>query len=946
MNCETFLFLLLRSSVLLLCSAVFVGSLLRFTRCRRPGIHRLAWFIVLLQGVLWVHCPVKLAVLHPPQTPLVFQESTAEEPFEISPPLFLPRVEERPVFYEPVVFEAHEEIFHKEPENAAPYESVAVFHAEHVETVPPPEKSVTFSPIMILLTLWIAGFLFLVTLKSLMYYRCLRQIRRAMKPHESDLAAFEQLRAALGVPKRRKIRLLLTEQIGPALARTFGGTAILVPKSLWEEATEEVRAGILRHELSHERHNDIVKTFFAWLLAALQWFNPAAWFALKRFCAAAEWRCDAEAYGNREDALLQFAEAMLMLHKTGDRYIGVLQNFKNKDLLERIRKLSEQQTLGKESTMKHVTLLFCVTLLLALGLIRFELVAKEPAADETAAVTENAEEIETPKNAEEHPQVVGVCVSSNQNNPVGRAHLRIHEILDEPFRCDVDDSLTFEEALSYINKKTDIPLVLDPKSFEPKNNGGKDLVNAPVSLRFPFPMRTRDVLDYVTKQVGMDWAVDNETILILRFDNDSTAVMITKRYCVADLMRVIREPKYDESGLPLPYTPQDVEGGEKAFEPLVCYIKTMVPSEHWESEGQSNIQPYYNNLSLVIRQSEDVHAKISALLKDLRSVQDIQLRFQVEILPLRDKSAKASQSGLILFSGGEAGTVKADVQGDYFVKLSPISAKTVPLVLAEENRPFMFTVPKNGTWSVEGIASRRNGSDIIKATLKIDGKEPETRVFYASALFTRAEERFSPGPTALPVKPREIMRLEYEVADLVTKLTGEVETESLIELITSVTGRDGSWGSERVEITKEGTTLIVAHEPAVHREISDLLKQLRSINNLRIECEISTCTLSPDTNLGTGEWKTVAETLFNGQVREIPTEKDFVNIVRIKPSKKMLLSEDPLTRQQELLATVPKGSSLNLQGVVSADRKHVRLAVAVDGEELTSWSFNAEPIEP
>jgi 5-hydroxyisourate hydrolase-like protein (transthyretin family) len=148
----------------------------------------------------------------------------------------------------------------------------------------------------------------------------------------------------------------------------------------------------------------------AFLITALHWFNPVAWLAFKKFGDAAEWRCDLEAYGGEPDGVAEFAESMLMLYKTSDRYVAFLPAFKSRDLTERIQRLKDYQTGTKESIMKKLLLTTLAALLLCGGGIRISLVASGKGTDaiaetvatnETVATAESPQEEQTPSAEEQ-----------------------------------------------------------------------------------------------------------------------------------------------------------------------------------------------------------------------------------------------------------------------------------------------------------------------------------------------------------------------------------------------------------------------------------------------------------------------------------------------------------------------------------------------------------------
>ncbi len=375
MSAEYLLGSLFRSGIMLAVVAMVVGILLRFSRCRSPRIHRLAWGFVILHGILWIRIPMELAVLKPLEKPVV---KTSSPVLDVEPI----RTVDRPTveFVQPTPLE----IFVPKTESTTK-------HSLTHRALPP----------SVLAAVWSVGFAGIVLVRIFGYVRLLILLRTAT------------------ASEYRGTRLLLTDQIGPAIVRLPPGNTILVPKTFWEEAPDTVREGILKHELSHAEHHDGLKSFVFSTLAAVQWFNPAAWWAIRKFDETAEWRCDYDAYGNEEQSIVRFAESMLLLHQTTDRYVGVVPAFRNRDLAERIRRLSEQQLFPEEKTMKQILIVFLLAVIFCCGIFRIHLVAKTPmrevANPEIAASTPSSLPLEvniihgTVADAEDKP-VAGVKV--------------------------------------------------------------------------------------------------------------------------------------------------------------------------------------------------------------------------------------------------------------------------------------------------------------------------------------------------------------------------------------------------------------------------------------------------------------------------------------------------------------------------------------------------------
>jgi general secretion pathway protein D len=77
------------------------------------------------------------------------------------------------------------------------------------------------------------------------------------------------------------------------------------------------------------------------------------------------------------------------------------------------------------------------------------------------------------------------------------------------------------------------------------------------------------------------------------------------------------------------------------FDSLIELIETTVAPETWESlGGPSNMQPYAQNLSLVISTTSEVHDQIVELLESLRRLQNLQITIEVRFITLSDTFAE------------------------------------------------------------------------------------------------------------------------------------------------------------------------------------------------------------------------------------------------------------------------------------------------------------------
>jgi general secretion pathway protein D len=79
-------------------------------------------------------------------------------------------------------------------------------------------------------------------------------------------------------------------------------------------------------------------------------------------------------------------------------------------------------------------------------------------------------------------------------------------------------------------------------------------------------------------------------------------------------------------------------GGSQAdFQSLIDLIQNTVSPQSWNTVGgQGAIQPFATNLSIVVSQTQEVHEEITDLLEQLRRLQDLQVTIEVRFIRLND----------------------------------------------------------------------------------------------------------------------------------------------------------------------------------------------------------------------------------------------------------------------------------------------------------------------
>jgi beta-lactamase regulating signal transducer with metallopeptidase domain len=161
--------------------------------------------------------------------------------------------------------------------------------------------------------LWICGSAFYLVVTVVRVRRFGRAIGR-FRSLAPDWLADEIAELSGMVGLRRSPRLAVVEVALPPMVWSGWRPTLLLPKTIVESLDPSQRRLLLLHELWHVRRGDHRTRWFAVAVLALYWWNPAAWWAVRRLQNAEEECCDAavlslqpqpEAYG---EALLAVSE--------------------------------------------------------------------------------------------------------------------------------------------------------------------------------------------------------------------------------------------------------------------------------------------------------------------------------------------------------------------------------------------------------------------------------------------------------------------------------------------------------------------------------------------------------------------------------------------------------------------------------------------------------------
>jgi len=349
---------LLRCSLFLLTATLLLELLVCVCRLKSAAMHRAIWGAVLLVSLLGFAIPIAVPVVHVSETPV----QVSPEP--LANPASMPQVVPQHVSSLP---EQHEALL-TPPHTSSPF------------SLPPDPLPLIPSRLIqhwqsLVLTVWVLGVAVLIVRQLISHTMMGVRLLRQVKPiDDATHRQWETLLTRHGF-RRTAVPIRLTESTGPAIIHSGVGFVLLIPEAFWDELTPELRDGVLRHELGHLVHRDTLLSPLAYLLATLQWFNPAAWHVLKRYNKATEWHADEFAYGLCHDGSSLLAETFLAVHRSTESRGLTLHSFARFSTLDRVNHLTILEQSGKEHAMKkYIIGAVALTLLLA-GTFRIEFVA-------------------------------------------------------------------------------------------------------------------------------------------------------------------------------------------------------------------------------------------------------------------------------------------------------------------------------------------------------------------------------------------------------------------------------------------------------------------------------------------------------------------------------------------------------------------------------------------
>lgn len=213
---------------------------------------------------------------------------------------------------------------------------------------------------------WITGFVCVLAIKITEHFIYRRRILKGAT-EAADWRIFRAWDAQLGYVFKKKppYKLVISPNVTSPLSVGFFDRSIRVVLPQKEYSEEELSM-ILRHELVHLSRADSMNKFFLIFCAALCWFNPLVWAAVKKSSEDIELSCDEAVLADAdEEKKYKYADLLL---KTADSSKGFTTclSASARSLRYRLRAVTESR---KKYTGAIIAGVVCLALVMSYGYI-------------------------------------------------------------------------------------------------------------------------------------------------------------------------------------------------------------------------------------------------------------------------------------------------------------------------------------------------------------------------------------------------------------------------------------------------------------------------------------------------------------------------------------------------------------------------------------------------
>lgn len=174
--------------------------------------------------------------------------------------------------------------------------------------------------------------------------------------------------------------------------------------------------------------------------------------------------------------------------------------------------------------------------------------------------------------------------------------------LDEPISLGYKDS-PFEDVIKFISTKMGVPILLDKTALTEANIQS----NTPVTIELN-NVATRTALRKLLQDQGLTFIMREETLQVVTIQQ-GRSMLTTRVYPIGDIVRMV-----GPFGGAVTWGPvMDAQATQEATKQLIQMVQSIDPGSWKESGGNGTIVFHWATLSIIVRQTTEVHAKLSGL---------------------------------------------------------------------------------------------------------------------------------------------------------------------------------------------------------------------------------------------------------------------------------------------------------------------------------------------
>lgn len=166
---------------------------------------------------------------------------------------------------------------------------------------------------MLVVLLVIVTVAFIIIRERIIQYRKWRKvcIVGSEKPTNLEQQTFSKMKNEMGIKK--KVELICSEYCNSPIISGILSSILILPK--WEEDIDENKYEyMLRHELVHIKHHDLLIKYTGLFVMAVHWYNPFVYMMFHEISVISEMYCDSIVIGGKgEEERRKYGELILKL---------------------------------------------------------------------------------------------------------------------------------------------------------------------------------------------------------------------------------------------------------------------------------------------------------------------------------------------------------------------------------------------------------------------------------------------------------------------------------------------------------------------------------------------------------------------------------------------------------------------------------------------------------